>query len=110
MIMQKTLELKRSELGQHSVERAKPGTTGKGKFYHIEVRPKDAFVTFRVQDVAGEKGHIGRVAGKRLNGSWDTQKWMISKCDAHIENGRLVADSIHAHKILQGHLVSCAEH
>jgi signal transduction histidine kinase len=45
--------------------RKKPGTTGKGHFYRIMVRPKSEFVTFRVQDV-GEKGGLERVAGKTL--------------------------------------------
>ncbi len=48
--------------------RKRPGTTGKGKFYRIEVRPKSDFVTFRVQDV-GEKGGLERLAGKRSSGS-----------------------------------------
>src|SRR5262245_29802264 len=58
--------------------RAKPGTKGRGEYYHIEVRPKREFTTFRTQDV-GEGGGIQRVAGKRGSGSWDTQKWLISK-------------------------------
>jgi hypothetical protein len=37
--------------------RKKPGTTGEGEFYRIEVRPKEEFVTFRNQDV-GEPGGI----------------------------------------------------
>ena len=48
--------------------RQKPGTTGKGNYYHVEVRPKDEFTTFRTQDV-GEHGHLQRVAGKRSSGS-----------------------------------------
>ena len=81
-------------------KRAKPGTRGGGKFFHIEVRPKREFVTFRNQDV-GEPGGIERVAGKRASGSWSTQKWLISKEDAHIEDGRLVADSADARKVLR---------
>jgi hypothetical protein len=56
------------------------------------VRPKRAFVTFRTQDV-GPKGHVQRVAGKRRSGSWDDQKWLVSKSNAHVKNGRLVADT-----------------
>ena len=41
--------------------RKKPGTTGEGKFFRIEVRPKEEFVTFRNQDV-GEPGGIERLA------------------------------------------------
>lgn len=69
--------------------RKKPGATGKGKFYRIEVRPKSGFKTFRVQDV-GRTGGLERLAGKRASGSWGTVSWLISKKDAHITNGRLV--------------------
>jgi len=80
--------------------RAKPGTTGEGEYYHIEVRPKGQFVTFRTHDV-GKKGGIQRVAGKRSSGSWDDQKWLISKDDAHIEKGRLVPDTDDAREVLE---------
>lgn len=79
--------------------RKKPGTSGEGNYYHVGVRPKRDFVTFRTQDV-GEAGHIQRVAGKRSSGSWDTVKWLISKEDAHIEHEELVPDSDEARKIL----------
>jgi hypothetical protein len=79
--------------------RAKPGTTGKAKFFHIEVRPRREFKTFRTQDV-GRKGGIERVAGRRSSGSWDTQKWLISKEHAHLRSGRLVADSEDAKRVL----------
>jgi hypothetical protein len=81
-------------------KRAKPGTTGEGNFYHVIVRPKEQFVTFRNHDV-GEKGHIQRLAGKRSSGSWDTQAWLISKDDAHIEGNRLVPDSEGAKGVLE---------
>lgn len=81
-------------------KRAKPGARGGGGFFHIEVRPKKEFVAFRNQDV-GEPGGIERVAGRRSSGSWSTQKWLISKKDAHIEDGRLVADSADARKVLR---------
>jgi hypothetical protein len=76
---------------QHSLaqpegrNRQKPGTTGKGNFYRIEVRPKSEFVTFRVQDV-GQKGGLERLAGKRSSGSWDTVSWLISKKDARVDS------------------------
>jgi hypothetical protein len=79
--------------------RKKPGAGGEGNYYHIGVRPKADFVTFRTQDV-GEPGHIQRVAGKRGSGSWDTVKWLISKEDAHIEDGKLIPDSSEAEKLL----------
>jgi hypothetical protein len=63
------------------------------------VRSKQDFVTFRTQDV-GDPGHIQRVAGKRRSGSWDTVKWLISKHDAHIQGGELVADTPEARDVL----------
>jgi hypothetical protein len=80
--------------------RAKPGSRGGGEFFHIEVRPRREFKTFRNQDV-GKKGGIERVAGKRGSGSWDTQKWLISKEHAHREGRRLVADTPDARKLLK---------
>jgi hypothetical protein len=65
----------------------------------VEVRPQREFRTFRTQDV-GKKGGIERVAGKRANGSWDTQKWLISKDLAHLARGRLVPDTADARKVL----------
>jgi hypothetical protein len=79
--------------------RKTPGTGGTGAYYHVEVRPRSEFTTFRTQDV-GRKGHIQRVAGRRSSGSWATTKWLISKDDAHVRNGRLVADSPEARKLL----------
>jgi hypothetical protein len=81
-------------------DRAKPGTKGGGEFFHIEVRPRREFRTFRTQDV-GKKGGIERVAGKRSSGSWDTQKWLISKEHAHLEGGRLVPDTEDARQVLE---------
>lgn len=80
--------------------RKKPGTTGEGNYYHVEVRPKDQFTTFRTQDVGGE-GHLQRVAGKRSSGSWATAKWLISKEDAHVENERLVGDTKDAQDLIE---------
>lgn len=72
--------------------RQKPGTTGKGKFYRVEVRPKSKFTTFRVQDV-GRKYGLERLAGKRMSGSWDTVTWLVEKGKAHINSkGQLVLD------------------
>lgn len=79
--------------------RAKPGTMGGGDFYRVVVRPKEQFTSFRIQDV-GRKGHSERVAGRRASGSWDTQAWLISKQDAHVEQRKLVADTPSARKIL----------
>ena len=81
-------------------KRAKPGTKGEGDYFRIVVRRKDEFVTYRYQDV-GEKGHILRLAGKRSSGSWDTQVWLISKDDAHIEGDTLVADTDDARSVIE---------
>ena len=69
-------------------KRALPGSTGKGKFYRIELRPKGQFSSFRVQDV-GKKGGLERLAGHRKSGSWDTVTWLIAKDKASVVNGHL---------------------
>ena len=72
--------------------RAKPGSKKEtGDYYHVEVRDKNQFTSFRTQDI-GRKGHTQRVAGRRDTGSWDTQKWLISKEDAHVKKGIILAD------------------
>ena len=81
-------------------KRAKPGTKGEGDYFRIVVRSKEEFTTFRTQDV-GEKGHILRLAGKRSSGSWDTQTWLISKDDAHIEGDTLVAVTDDARRLIE---------
>jgi hypothetical protein len=81
-----------------SRKRAKPGSRGGGRFFHIEVRPSAQFAAFRVQDV-GARGGVERVAGRRASGSWDTAKWLIEKSHAHLEKGRLVPDSAEAKKL-----------
>ena len=81
--------------------RKKPGSTGKGNFYHIEIRPKSDFVTFRVQDV-GEAGGLERLAGKRTSGSWDTVTWLVSKKVAHMTGDKkLVIDDPRAKSVLE---------
>lgn len=79
--------------------RRKPGTTGTGEFYRIEVRPKGAFTSFRTQDV-GKKGGLERIAGRRSSGSWDTATWLVSKRDAHVKGKKLVIDSAKARTVL----------
>lgn len=80
--------------------RKKPGSGGSGDFYHIEVREGNGFETFRTQDV-GDEGHLQRVAGKRESGSWATVKWLVSKEDAHIEDGRLIPDTKDARDLIR---------
>jgi hypothetical protein len=80
--------------------RKKPGSTGEGEYYHVEVRPSDDFVTFRTQDV-GDPGHVQRVAGKRESGSWATVKWLIGKEDAHVSGDTLVGDTKDAKDVIK---------
>jgi hypothetical protein len=80
--------------------RAKPGASGKGRFFHVQVRPNTQFVRFRVQDVGG-RGGVERVAGQRTNGTWDTVKWLVEKTHAHVHGETLVADSAEARKLLR---------
>src|SRR6266540_1270237 len=80
-------------------ERKKPGSTGQGDYYHVEVRPRGDFVSFRTQDV-GDPGHIQRVAGKRESGSWATVKWLIGKDDAHVSGESLVGDTREAKDVI----------
>src|SRR5262249_31638808 len=80
--------------------RAKPGITGKGEYYHIEVRPKKEFSSFRTQDV-GERGGIQRGAGKRGSGSWESQKWLVGNEEAHVEGRRLGPDTKEARDVLR---------
>jgi hypothetical protein len=84
---------------QRSYRRVKPGSRSTGRFFHVEVRPAREFARFRIQDV-GKRGGVQRLAGQRANGAWATQKWLIEKTDAHIENDRLVADSAGVKKVL----------
>jgi len=63
------------------------------------VRPRAEFVTFRNQDV-GSRGNIERVAGRRANGTWDTQKWLVGKTQAHRDGKRLAPDTAAARKVL----------
>jgi hypothetical protein len=66
-----------------------PGTTGKGRFYRIEVRPKGQFTSFRNQDV-GKRGGLERLAGRRTSGSWDTVSWLVEKSKARRAGNTLV--------------------
>lgn len=81
-------------------KRKEPGSTGKGRFYHIELRPKSDFVFFHTQDV-GKKGGLERVAGRRKTGSWATVSWLVSKDDAHKEGKTLIIDEKKAKTVLK---------
>jgi hypothetical protein len=80
--------------------RKKPGSTGQGNYYHVEVAPKSGFVTFRTQDV-GKRGHLQRVAGKKETGKWVTVKWLIAKEDAHVRSKKLIPDTKAAKNLIQ---------
>ena len=90
----------KSRKRRSSARRAKPGARGRGGFFHIQVRPRTEFVFFRNQDV-GSRGGIERVAGRRANGSWDTQKWLVGKTEAHLAGKRLAPDTAAARKVLK---------
>lgn len=80
--------------------RQKPGTTGHGEYYHVIVRPKNAFKVFRTHDV-GSTGHTKRVAGQLPTGNWETQKWLIPKEDAYVNrSGYLKSDREKTQEIL----------
>ena len=83
-----------------SSRRKKPGTGGQGSYYHVEVRDGSDFEDFRTQDVGGP-GHLQRVGGRRSSGTWATVEWLISKDDAHVENGKLVGDTREAKELIK---------
>ena len=82
------------------IKRKPPGSTGKGKFYRIELRPKGQFSSFRIQDV-GKKGGLERLAGHRKSGSWDTVSWLISKDKADVVNGHLKITGVKEKSVLK---------
>lgn len=86
-------------IGLRMAKRKAPGSTGKGKFYRIEIRPKGQFTRFRVQDV-GRKGGLERLAGHRTSGSWDTVSWLISKDKATVVRGHLKITGAKEKKVL----------
>lgn len=80
--------------------RKKPGSTGEGDYFHIELVPSKEFVLFKTRDV-GRKGHSQMVVGQKEDGSWATQKWLISKEDAFIsDHGNLMSEDPKVSKIL----------
>lgn len=83
----------------HHRERARHGNRGTGSYYRVVLRPKNEFISFRIQDV-GRPGHAERLAGQTRSGRWLTQAWLINKNDAHVERGFLVADDPNIKRIL----------
>ena len=80
--------------------RQKPRTARVAQYYHIEVLPRADFVNFQTQAV-GRQGRIQRVAGQRSSGYWSTVKWMIDKKEAHVQDNKLVADSLAAKSVME---------
>ncbi len=97
----KGVSRKRTTSQPEGRKRKAPGTTGKGNWFHIEVRPKGLFVMFRNHDVGKKSGDLERVAGKRASGSWATQAWLVSKQSAHKEGKHLVADTKDVKKLFK---------
>lgn len=90
--------IKKSQ-SKNSVRR-KPGSSGQGEYYHVEVRPGEKFVSFRTQDI-GRRGHIQRVVGQRTSGYWTTVKWLIGKEDARVQDEKLVPETKAAKDVIE---------
>ena len=89
-------------LGQLS-QNQRPPILGIGKNY----RPGAAALCKKCQEPTDCRGAaaevasgIERVAGRRSSGSWDTQKWLIGKELAHVEDETLIADTQEAREVL----------
>ena len=80
--------------------RQQPRRVRVAEYYHIEVLPRTDFVSFQTQAV-GRQGRIQRVAGQRSSGYWSTVKWMIDKKEAHVQDNKLVADSLAAKNVME---------
>lgn len=75
-----------------------------GKYYRIEVRPKEEFDLFRVRDIETDKsGHLECLLGRHKRSSrFIPVAWLVPKEDAHLsENGRLVIDRPGTRKVLK---------
>jgi hypothetical protein len=70
-----------------------------GDFYHVEVRPKGRFRSFRTEAV-GRRAGIECISGRRPDGRWEPQKWLIGKEHAHVEDGVLVPDTADVRRAL----------
>ncbi len=79
--------------------RKAPGESGRGKYYHVTIRPKGRFSKFRAHDV-GRKGGLIRVAGYNKKVGWDTQKWLIEKRMAKVKDSVLIGTHPHSKRLL----------
>jgi len=71
-----------------------------GSYYRINVRDRDEFIQFKSETPTGNNT-IQQINGKRADGIWCTQSWLIKKEAAHIESDKLIADKKAAKKLLQ---------
>ena len=78
--------------------RAPPGSKGR-EYYRVILHSPDRYTTYRIQDV-GREGHAQRLAGRKDDGKWETQAWLISKNDAHVENRVLIPHDLRAKRVL----------
>lgn len=83
-------------------QRPDKGKDHGGKYYRIEVRPREEFDLFRVRDM-DKKGHLECLLGKREKGSrFCPVAWLVLKEDAHLShNGRLVIDRPETRSVLK---------
>ncbi len=79
----------------------KTGSVGSGRYFHVEVSPKEEFSGFYTKDV-GRRGHSLLVLGrKKSDGKWATHKWLVNKDDAYIsDRGKLKSDDTRVQQIL----------
>lgn len=73
-----------------------------GKYYRIEVRPKEKFDLFRIRDM-DKDGRLECLLGKRTKGvRYRPVAWLVLKEDAHLtHNGRLVIDRPETRSVLK---------
>ena len=101
-----TKERPLAKASEHAGEQ--PEFAKAGDYYHIGVRDKSQYQTFRTQKVADKDGLL-QVAGQRSNAAWDVVEWLLSKQLAHVEGGKLLADHHDAQEVLDN-LGSTPEH
>ncbi len=73
---------------------------GQGEYFRIIIRPSSDFIKLRME-ASADADVIQQINGKRADGRWNTQSWLIHKSAAHLEADKLVADNQHAKKLLQ---------
>jgi hypothetical protein len=66
-------------------------------YFKLKVAPEEEFTSYIKEDIT-KKSKI--VMGKLTNGMWKTTKWLIHKDDAHLKNGKLIADNSKLKKVI----------